>query len=101
VSDAEKRLITYQLLALISLSIVLSLANAWLKARRAMEANEVVRDAELFLKASRLLDLILPEHKKIIEELEAGWSNACYRGPLRGISISEWIRQNSTDTLSP
>jgi len=101
VSDAEKRLITYQLLALISLSIVLSLANAWLKAKRAMEANEVVRDAELFLKASRLLDLILPEHKKIIEELEASWSNANYRGPLRGISLSEWIRQNSTDGLNP
>ena len=100
-SDAERRLFTYRLLALVALSFALSFANNWLKAKRAMEANEVVRDAELFLKASRLLDLILPEHKKIIEELEASWSNANYRGPLKGISISEWIRQNSTNTLSP
>jgi len=66
-----------------------------------MEAAEVVGDVELFLKASRLIDLILPEHKTIIEGLERAWSNASYRGKTRGISLEEWIRQNSTDGLSP
>ena len=72
-----------------------------MRAKRAMEASEVVRDAELFLKASRLQELILPEHLEIIKGLERTWSNACYRGILKPVGIQEWIRQNSTDTLSP
>ena len=100
-SDAEKRLFITRILYLVGLSFALSIVNSLVKLKRAMDAEDVVRDAELFLKASRLLDLILPEHKRIIEELERGWSNASYRGTWKAITVAEWIRQNSTDTLSP
>jgi hypothetical protein len=66
-----------------------------------MESEDVIRDAELFLKATRLQDLVLPKDKEIIEALERAWSNANYRGKWKAITVSEWIRQNSTDTLSP
>jgi hypothetical protein len=66
-----------------------------------MESEDVVRDAELFLKATRLQDLVLPKDKEIIEALERSWSNANYRGKWKAITVAEWIRQNSTDTLSP
>ena len=104
-SDAERRLITSRLLVLISLGIVLYFANELVKAKRAMEADEVISDVELFLKANRLQELILPLHKEIIKRLEEGWSNASYRdirkGDLNAIKVSEWIRQNSIDGLSP
>lgn len=100
-NDAERRLVTIRLLGLIALSITLSLVNTLVKVKREMEANEVVRDAELFLKASRLQDLVLGKDQRIIDALGNEWSNANYRGPVKPISLEAWIRQNLTDGLSP
>jgi hypothetical protein len=101
VSDAEKRLFITRILAMILLGFTLSFARSLARVKRAMEADEVVSDVELFLKASRLQDLVLAKDKEIIEALERAWSNASYRGKWKAISVAEWIRQNSTDTLSP
>ena len=100
--DAERRLLITRLLLVTFLGFTLSLAKAYMNAKRDMEAEEVVRDVELFIKASRLQELILPEHTTIIKELERSWSNACYRGAMfTEVKIAEWIRQSSIDILSP
>ena len=102
---AEKRLFIIRILVLINLGFTLSLARVYMSGKRKMESERVIRDVELFLKASRLQELILPEHLKIIEGLAKAWSNANYRDSARGelnpISVATWIKQNSTDTLSP
>lgn len=98
-SNAERRLLITRLLAFLLADIALYFASSLVKAKRAMEASDVVRDAELFLKASRLQDLNLPEHLEIIKALERAWSNANYRGKWKAITVAEWVRQ--TNTLSP
>lgn len=100
-SDAERRLLITRLLLVTFLGFTLSLAKAYMKAKSEVEAHEVIGDVELFLKASRLQDLILPEQQTIIDSLANGWTNANYRGPWKAISLEQWVRQQSIDTLSP
>ena len=100
-SDAEKRLFTIRILGLIALSLTLSLARVYLKEKRRMESERVITDVELFLKATRLQELVLAEHQTIINELVRAWSNEAYRGPIKPITVAQWIKQNSTDTLTP
>jgi hypothetical protein len=71
------------------------------KVKRRMEEAEVVRDAELYLKATRLQELILPEQQKIIDEITKGWNNEPYRPPIRRISLQEWLRQSRISISSP
>ena len=107
-SNAERRLYITELLGLVTLGFALLLANSYLRIKRQMEADEVVGDVELFLKASRLQELILPLEQEIIDGITKSWIGASYRGILRngipgdfnGVSLAEWIRQNSTDISS-
>ena len=100
-NDAERRLFITRLLLMMSLGLTVSLARYFLRQKRAMESEQVIGDVELFLKVTRLQELVLPEHTTIIKALESGWNNACYRGPLKPVRLVDWIRQNSTDTLNP
>jgi hypothetical protein len=100
VSDAERRLVITRLLLVTFLGFTLSLAKAYMKAKREVDSREVISDVELFLKATRLQDLVLPEHQTIINEIGSEWSNDCYRGAWKAISVEQWVRQQ-TDTLSP
>jgi hypothetical protein len=89
--------------ALLALTIYggLTLLFAYaLKVKRRMDKEQVVSDVELFLKATRLQELILPEQQEIIDDLAKAWSNANYQGKVKAITIGEWIRQNLTDTLT-
>ena len=108
VSGAEERSFITRLLALIALGLTLSLAKSLVRIKREMEADEVVRDVEAFIRVQRLQDLISPEETTIIKWLENAWSNASYRhgrsGALEGftpIRLEEWLKQTLTDTLSP
>lgn len=66
--------------------------------KKKLEAKEVVDDIELFLRAQRLQDLILPEQQTIIDAITNGWIGESYRGLNRGISLKEWIKQSLIDT---
>ena len=108
VSGAEERSFITRLLALIALGLTLSLAKSLVRIKREMEANEVVRDVEAFIRVQRLQDLILPEDKTIISWIESAWSNEGYRKGRSGgleaftpIRLEEWLKQTLTDTLSP
>jgi len=54
------------LLALIALGLTLSLAKSLVRIKREMEADEVVRDVEAFIRVQRLQDLISPEETTTI-----------------------------------
>jgi len=93
---------------MVALTFVALLADSLVKIKREMDANEVVRDVEAFIRVQRLQDLISPEETTIIKWLENAWSNASYRrgrsGALEGftpIRLEEWLKQTLTDTLSP
>lgn len=107
-TDAEKRLFITKILSMVALTFVALLADSLVKIKREMDANEVVRDVEAFIRVQRLQDLISPEETTIIKWLENAWSNASYRrgrsGALEGftpIRLEEWLKQTLTDTLSP
>lgn len=69
-----------------------------LRIKERMDKRQVVTDVELFLKAARLQDLILPEQQEIIDGIGREWISESYQGTTSPISIGEWLRQNRINT---
>lgn len=80
---------------------VLLILGYTLKVKERMDKRQVVSDVELFLKAARLQDLILPEQQEIIDGITNQWISNSYNGFSKPISIGDWLRQNRINTLSP
>jgi len=80
---------------------VLLILSYGLRVKERMDKRQVVSDVELFLKAARLQDLILPEQQEIIDGITSEWISDSYHGLTNTISIGDWLRQNRINTSSP
>lgn len=95
--DVMNRSDSVRLAIVLYAGLVLLVVKHFTNENRRMEEAEVITDVELFLKAARLQDLILPEQQKVIDELANGWNNESYRGAVKRFSIAEWLSQTQID----
>ena len=95
-SDAESNLFIRRLFLVLSLGIVAYFARDLLKLMHEMEGGLVVEDVELFLKSTRLQNLIVPEQQSIIDEITKHWISNSYQGPMKPIKVKDWQRSSIT-----
>jgi len=82
-----------QSFALIAASLALWLVRDYLRLRREVESERIVEDVELFLKAQRLQDLILPDQQEIIDRLGKEWIGDSYRGLIKSFNWRDVLKQ--------
>jgi hypothetical protein len=92
-SGVDMKPISERLILLCTLGFAWLLLRDYLRLKRAMEGNAIVEDVELFLKAARLQELILPEQQIIIDELGKTWIGEAYRGLTKPMNWRELVKQ--------
>lgn len=97
-SDAESRSITSLFFLALGLSFVAFLASEVVVRVRAMDEATVVEDVDLFLKRTRLQNLVSSEDQIIIDAITAAWSNANYRGRIYRQRYDVWAKQSAVET---
>jgi len=96
VNGAEKSSIIFRLTLALYSGFVLLVVRQLLSEKRRMEDAEVIDDVELFLKAKRLQDLILPEQQTIIDNITSGWISEAYKGVER--AKGKWPHRINTSS---
>lgn len=98
-SDAERSSFTFRLAQVFVLGFVALCVYSLQKQVELIMDRTVVEDVELYLKATRLQQLVLTEEQLLIDEITKAWKNDNYQGPIRPIRVRDWIRQNGTGSL--
>jgi len=98
VNSAERPSITSLLILALGLSFAAYLVSEIAGRVIAMSDRSVVEDVDLFLKRTRLQNLVLAEDQIIIDAITSAWSNASYRGPMFKQRYDVWARQSAVET---
>lgn len=98
-NDAVNHSFTYRLTLVLSLGFVALVVRDLVRLANKMEEAQVVEDVELFLKKNRLQDFINPHHQAIVDGITRYWINDSYSGPIRALSLREWLDTIQTPTL--
>ena len=100
VDYVETHSFTRQLVLILAASFVTYIAIAYTQTRRKMSNEQVLDEIQRFLRTSRLNNLIKLEDESYLKAIELAWINDPYKGPIKKLSIAEWLDQSRTAILS-
>ena len=101
VENAENHSFTRQILLIVTASFATCIILELIKAKRRMDNQSVLEEVERFLRTARLSNLIKIEDESYLRAVELAWLNNAYKGPIKKVSIDEWLRESKTSILSP
>src|SRR5262245_26488184 len=101
VESAETHSFTRLLILTAIGSFVLCIVAEYLKAQSGMDKKLVLNEVNQILRAAKAANISVTTEDSYIRAVEMAWLNEPYRGKVRQVSLSDWIRETLSVTSSP